>query len=220
MAHDDEDGKYAYGRLPDRTYITARFASDKNKRFAIRVWDANSQPRFGWISSKQEFAAEPIPQTVVVREEECIQPEGKPYARYQLKIIFLETSRDIQEIVLQKFTKKSGKPHKDVHISLSLEQATQLIKFFNAVRVIPLDDGEKERIDNAAVDRLLLDEGSRRQFLNRHPEIESLLREGLGREIECDRVWRQERGVRAISGACRRDRSDPGHGSAGHDGDW
>lgn len=73
-----------------------------------------------------------------------------PKERFELKICFLQDSRDVQSITLQKFTIESGKPHK-LSFSLSGEEIGRLYDALQLIKYICLESEEKQRIDDSVI---------------------------------------------------------------------
>jgi Domain of unknown function (DUF4263) len=174
----DADELYARGRVPGRTYFSgrfpARFSSEPSRRFAIRVWDADDAPRFDWVAGGQDFHVDSPPGVVTIRHEAVIQTVGTGPRRHQIKALMIEDSRDVEKVIIQRFTVESGKPH-EVSISLTRAETERLLDFFRAIRVVSLTDPDKSRHNHDILDDLLHDEAARLRFLREHPEIARLL---------------------------------------------
>lgn len=176
MPSRDKDEFYALRRRPDRTYFSCRFRNDPNKRFAAMVWDGVDAPRFEWVRKGEDIEFDQPPEVIRIRHEAVIQttPSGKH--RYQVRARFLENSRDVDSVVIQRFTEATGKPHaKFLPVILGWEDIERLLDFFRAIRFAELPEDDRARYDDDILDDLLHSEAARLRFLRSNPKLAELL---------------------------------------------
>lgn len=179
--NDDPDEFYARRRNVDRAYFTRPFKNDPNKRFAIRVWDAEDAPRFEWVGKYVRLGVEEPPGVLKVKDEAVIQTQAHGRHRFQIKAVLLEDSREIESVVIQRFTEETGKPHPNfLPVSLGKADVKRLVTFFRSLRFLSLPDGRGERFDGDMLDALSSDAAARVRFLREHPELADLLRQQVG----------------------------------------
>ena len=174
MAEEDETAEeiYARNRIPDRFYVSRRFAlgstieesktSDDQARFcrfAYSVVDAEGEIVFdnadGW--------------EVVLRQTP---------SRQQIKALFFEDSRSIDHLVFQRFS-SAGNPMRGSQFALRADEVRFLKTFLSLVESQALDlaDGAEGLILLPdGVDQILSSEANRREIFHRYlPAIAQLI---------------------------------------------
>ncbi|MCA9488577.1 MAG: DUF4263 domain-containing protein [Myxococcales bacterium] len=185
MAH-DRDRYFAVRRQPGRTYVSGRF--DDDRRIASRVYDTPRDAGFEYRKSRSVFVPDNGEESFEVKGEAVLREFGGVH-RYQLKALFLESTRHVRQVVIQKFTKGSGKPH-DGHLSLTLDELRSLNKLVDAVAVIELADGERMRVDDAGLNSALADEKQRLRLLREHPALAAQLTRAAAGELDVGELVR------------------------------
>jgi hypothetical protein len=90
--------------------------------------------------------------------------------RYEIKALFYEDSREIRSITIQRFTIKSGKPHKS-SFTFDGDQVAKILDVLRAVRYFDLSQEEKQRIDDRSLDELLVSVDEKKRFLRQNPQL-------------------------------------------------
>jgi hypothetical protein len=171
---------YALRRVPGRTYVYGTFRDDpERKRYAIRVWDTDDAPRFVWQQNKARFVLEGGGDHAEVRREAVLRTDGEGAHRYQIKATVVDDTRDVRHVVIQKYTKASGKPHAAHHVSMTMTEVEGLLKFFRALRLATFPE-TGVRYDDDLLDEMLSDEAARLRLLRENPRLADLLRADLG----------------------------------------
>jgi hypothetical protein len=97
-------------------------------------------------------------------------------ARQQLKAIFFEDDRAVEQLLFQRFTAK-GKPIANTAFSLSGKAITHLRQFLELIEVAPIPDGQGVRLDPAIVKQVLRHpEASAEVYAANPEEVISLIR--------------------------------------------
>lgn len=172
---DDEDTKYAFGRVGWRTYIykstEAKFKAAHagvcpDEWEAIRVVD--SEPDLVWLKSLK-----PAPEAVL--------HEGA-IVRQQWRATFVRTPRQIKRVQVQQWSASGGSPIPQRSISIPIEALPKLIAFFQFITDLP-----ENQIDHKArFDDQMLGEITRRvsespraaqDFVHAYPKLVAALRQ-------------------------------------------
>jgi hypothetical protein len=143
----------------DRTYISKSFPSrdivgneDGRKiRILSKVFD-----------SDELFEFAKIKKDIVLRTTRS--------RRQEVKVVFFEDSREIKELVFQRFTKESGNPHK-YSFSFGGNEIKTIYNLLELIRYIDLEDGNKVKLDDIVMNESLLSEYEKRKFLSDNPDL-------------------------------------------------
>lgn len=153
--HDDREGQFAKGRMPDRFYISKRFPLPDTGRYeglASRLaWQVND-------ASEDLVGLDGDGFEVVLRETPT---------RQQLRVLFLEESRVLQRITFQRFATNGSRIDRET-FTLKGDEIGRLLLFFQLIgeRGLPLDSSsEGHRLSTTAVLQLLRDASDRNQAL-------------------------------------------------------
>ena len=135
-----EEIEYFNNRRLDKTYLSKSFpeASEggRKMRFLMKAFDP---PESHCVAQ-------------VKREWVLHVSHGQ---KYEIKALFYEDSREIRSLTIQRFTIKSGKPHKHSY-TFGAQQVARIYDVLRAVRYFDLSDEEKQRIDDRSLDELLV----------------------------------------------------------------
>lgn len=171
---DDEDAKYAFGRVKWRTYIyrstEAKFkigpdGVPPDEWDAIRVVD--SEPSLIWLKSRK-----PAPEVAL--------HEGDP-VRQQWRVTFVKTPRQIKRVQVQQWTVSGGTPIAHRNISIPVEALPRLLAFFRYVEEMSDDQVQhKTRFDDEVVReitrRVSSDTRAAQDFMNDYPQLVEVIR--------------------------------------------
>lgn len=172
-AADDDETTYALGRIPGRTYFSARF-KEGNRRFAYRVWESEGdEARFEWVSKRTGVIPDKCPEQLVLTKEAVLAFAEDANPRYQIRVLFIEDTRRVEKVLIQRFARRSGKPCKDA-IMLTAEQAKELLELFEAIKLVSLEDGGK-RVASSILQELTADRAARLRALDENPELAEAL---------------------------------------------
>lgn len=171
---DDEDTKYAFGRVGWRTYIykstEAKFKAAHggvcpDEWDAIRVLD--SEPDLVWLRARKPG------------QEAVLQESAN--GRQQWRATFVRTPREIKRVQVQQWSVAANAPTPQRSISIPIESLPKLIAFFQFVLDLP----ENQIVHKARFDDQMIDEITRRisesaraaqDFVNSYPELVAALR--------------------------------------------
>jgi len=151
---------YFEGKRSDRIYVTRSFEVDipfeggsgRDARYISRVIDPNELHEFVQIKDQ-----------VIIRVT-----KGK---RQEIKAFFYEDNRQIKHLTIQRYSRISGKPHKDTHFTFSGSEINQIIQLLKTARHITLEDSSKETLDDEILDDLFISGEDKRKFLLNNIEL-------------------------------------------------
>lgn len=150
-----EEIEYFNNRRLDKTYLSKSFpeASEggRKMRFLMKAFDP---PESHCVAQ-------------VKREWVLRVSHGQ---KYEIKALFYEDSREIRSLTIQRFTIKSGKPHKHSY-TFGAQQVARIYDVLRAVRYFDLSDEEKQRIDDRSLDELLVTVDEKKRFLRQNPQL-------------------------------------------------
>src|SRR5690606_11395083 len=154
-----EEFDYHSNKRTDKTYISSAIKTgDESKGFPERNIRIISKV----IDSKLTYSFAKIKDELVIRITDA--------EREELKAIFYEDTRDIKVLTFQKFTKKSGNPHK-YSFSFVGEEIYKLKKFIQSINDIPIESKEKRQITDIEVDEILLTQSQTRKIIIEHQDL-------------------------------------------------
>jgi hypothetical protein len=150
---------YFEGKRSDRTYISKAFPEsellepEKQRKLRIlsKVIDQANQHEF-----------------VTIKKETVIRVT--PGERQEVKVLFYEDDRNIKSIMVQRFTRKDGKPHK-TSFSFQGEEIEKLFNVFRLVKYMDLRSEDKERFDDRVVNEWLITVDEKKQYFRDNIEI-------------------------------------------------
>jgi hypothetical protein len=93
-----------------------------------------------------------------------------PQQRQEVKALFYETPRDIVGLTIQRFTKKTGKPHK-VHFTFRGEEIDKLYNLLRFIKYVRLENEGKEKLDDHILEDLLIDTDEKREYFSQHLDL-------------------------------------------------
>jgi hypothetical protein len=129
----DED--YVGGKRPDRVYVSKEFEagtseSPRRARYISRVLESGERDGFAQIKKE-----------LVVR----VTPSG----RQQIKAVVYVDDREIETLILQRFSSGSEKPHEETRFSLRGEEIGKLMGLVSLAKTARFSGPGKVRIDEA-----------------------------------------------------------------------
>ncbi len=150
-----EEIEFFANRRPDKTYLSKSFRD---------AWEDGRKMRFLW----KVFDPPELHCFAELKREWVLSvTHGE---RYEIKALFYEDSREIRSITIQRFTIKSGKPHKS-SFTFDGDQVAKILDVLRAVRYFDLSQEEKQRIDDRSLDELLVSVDEKKRFLRQNPQL-------------------------------------------------
>ncbi|UVO49154.1 DUF4263 domain-containing protein [Sphingomonas sp. SUN019] len=153
-----DDPSYFFNRVPGKTIVGSRFQRGGDPaRIASQVVEVEGGPVFYMVNDE-----------VVVRTTSS--------RRQQIKAVFLEDSRAIKSLTLQRFT--SDIFPTDQHFTFTGEEITKLIEFLACIPSLPLDDSGKRHVSASELRNLLLSKADAQQLFRDHEDMFIQVAEG------------------------------------------
>lgn len=84
-------------------------------------------------------------------ETQSVVLRRTPARRFELKFCFLEDSREVQSVTIQRFSSSNGKPHEKISFSLTMAEVDRLREALEFVRRASLDPDHKQSLDQSEV---------------------------------------------------------------------
>jgi len=156
-------GEYEYFRnkRTDKIYLSSSFPD-------VSSFDEKGQRKMRILS--KVFDSDESHHVARIKKEDVIKiTEGE---RQEVRATFYEDNRDIQGLIIQKFTKKDGNPHK-ISFSFAREEIEKIYNILRHIKYIDISSsGEKERLDDYVIDEFLRSADEKKYFLdNVEPEL-------------------------------------------------
>ncbi len=150
-----KDFKFFEGRLPNRIYISKAFEpfydEGEKARFITKVFDSDEVHQFALLKNQ-----------IVLRVT--------PGNRQEVKALFYEDDRNIESLTIQRFTKKTGKPHK-WHFTFRGEELDKLYNLLAVIKNLRLEKTDKVRFDEDILSDLRVEDEAKRRFILKNQEI-------------------------------------------------
>jgi len=143
--------EYYSNKKPDHTYLSKSFTSSYSKderklRFISRVIDDQELHEFVKIKGE-----------LIIRTT--------PSERQEIKALFYEDTREIKNLTIQRFTKRTGNPHKKTHFTFSGNSIDKLYTLIRIIKNLSLESGEKDRLDDELLDELIISDKNKKDFI-------------------------------------------------------
>ncbi len=159
---------YYINKRPDRIYISKGFSESaypfeegRKLRIISKVFDEDEL---------YEFA--------IIKKELVLRVT--PAEREEVKAVFYEDSRKIQRLTIQRFTRKTGNPHKRTHFTFSGESLDKLYRLLRIIKVIDLEGDEKIRLEDDILDDILVSDKEKRRFIKENLDlVEEIVRNDI-----------------------------------------
>lgn len=180
MAKEFENSEYDYhkGKVPKKTYVSKRVNTKRPElengkvvekiipiRYASKVID--SENTFGFFKEKNE---------IKIR----ITPNG----RQEITAKFIEDSKGIYILTIQKFTSDTGSPHK-AYFSFRGDEIRTLVDFIKSIKELNLEDEKGFSIKDEELKKLIL---TKEQAFSIYKDNEELFKEVLNDNITQDDI--------------------------------
>jgi len=150
-----EDIEYFENKRADRTYISKAFSPTEENSRKLRIISKVFNP-----AAAHQFAR--IKEELVLRVT-----EGQ---RQEVKAVFYEDDRSIDSLTIQRYTRKSGKPHKS-SFTFTGEEIHKLYQLIRLITCVHLDSHEKERLDDDILEDVIVSTDQKRRFLLGNPHL-------------------------------------------------
>ena len=135
-----DEFEYHNNKKPEKTYISKSltFSNQKERRLRIASKVFNSEKAHEFVEEKGEC---------VIR----VTPGGKQ----EIVAKFYEDNRGIFTLTIQRFTTKTGFPHK-THFSFVGEEVEKILEFINNLKLVNLSDKKNINITDAELRKMIL----------------------------------------------------------------
>jgi len=148
----DDDHTIFRNRIPGKTVVGSRFdIGGKPGRIASQVMDAAEGVAFHRIDNE-----------VVLRTTRG--------GRQMIKAVFLEDSRGIKKLSIQKYVGEGLSPTEQ-HFTFTGEEIGTLIDFLASIPMIPLEGSGKRHLTAAELRNLMLTQAGAQQLFGEHEEL-------------------------------------------------
>lgn len=180
MTIDQENTEYDYfkGKVPNKTYVSKRIESKRLEliegevveqiisiRYASKVIDSDNT--FGFVKEKGKVALR------VTSSE-----------RQEITAKFLEDSRGIYILQIQKYTTATGNPHK-AYFSFRGDEIKILVDFIKSIPELPLYDEYGIKISDEELKKVIL---TKEQAYSIYKDNQTLFREILNENLTSDDI--------------------------------
>lgn len=162
----DDDHTIFMNRIPGKTVVGKRFdIGGKPGRIASQVMDAEVSTAFHAVQNE-----------IVLR----VTRGG----RQMIKAVFLEDSRALKTLTLQKYVGDGFAPAEQ-HFTFTGSEIDTLIDFLASIPMIPLEDGGKRHLSAAELRNLFLTKAGAQQLFGAHEElfVEAVQNAALKRDL-------------------------------------
>jgi hypothetical protein len=154
--HEEKDGAYADGRLPEKTYLSKSFDLRDARpgipaRFVYKVMDQDSPTRLEFDGTEWTIYESPA-------------------GRVQVKLLMAREPGHVSRFWIQRLLRTTTRVLAKEVVSLSHPEAQQLIDLFKDLEHIPVEGGTTERIDDDVLRELVNAPESIRQLYSRDRE--------------------------------------------------
>ena len=152
MANDERERDFAYGRLIDRNYYSTRFTQQgENLRMFYKVFDGDQAVGFASVGDE-----------VVLRTS--LRP------RYQVKAAVVEDSRKIRNLIIQKFSTKTG--WCDTHsFNFRPSEVQALLTFIAGMKSITFANTSKSYLSDEALAEVVLSRANAQEVFRNHTDL-------------------------------------------------
>lgn len=149
-----------FNKKPNKTYVSKKVSPTdypdsipfEEYRMISRVFDGDELHEFATLKDEMVIYV-------------------SPNQRVEVKAKFYEDTRKIQALTIQRYERRTGKPHKETHLTFDRRMLGEFIKFLRAIQVIPLDDRGKSQFTNDYIETLLLEDDEKLAFFRANLEL-------------------------------------------------
>lgn len=151
------DQDYIAGKHPDRIYVSREFSTgeqgnERAARIVSRVLESGDREGFAQIKKE-----------LVIR----ITPRG----RQQIKAVFFLDERQIETLILQRFSMGTNKPHEEVNFSLKGDEINKLLEVVSLIKTASFDDNNKVRIDESDLEQFSVTKEAAHALAKANPNL-------------------------------------------------
>jgi hypothetical protein len=144
-----EEIEYFENKRPNRVYISKSFAASDQDPTRLRIISKVFDP-----SVTHEFVK--IKKEIVLRST-----QGE---RQEVKAVFYEDDRHIENLTIQRFTRETGTPHRH-SFTFQGDEIKELVRLIRLVQYVHLEGEEKERLDEEVLNDVIVSADQKRRFL-------------------------------------------------------
>ncbi len=150
-----DDYEYFQNKIPGKTYISKSLSfssqEDRKIRYASKVFDSKDLHTF-------------------VLEKGELLLRVTPGEKQEIVAKFYEDSRGIYALTIQRFTTKTGSPHK-TYFTFIGEEISELLEFINNLKVIELKGPEKINITDTQLRKMILSQDQIKNLINHNQDL-------------------------------------------------
>lgn len=154
-----EEFDYHINKRADKTYISPAIKTGDESR-GIPERDIRIVSRI--IDSKESYSFVKIKDELVIRVT-----DGE---RQELKANIIEDTRGVFVLTFQKFTKKSGNPHK-MSFSFVGEEILKVKKFLLSLKDLPIESKEKRQVSDLELSEVILTQSQKRNIIIENQDL-------------------------------------------------
>lgn len=115
-----------------------------------------------------------------------------PGGRQEIVAKFYEDNRGIFVLQIQKYTKKTGSPHK-INFSFVGDEIATLFNFIQNVAILPIEGPDGKKLDDSFVSELVLNKEQLHQLIDSHQEIfKEIINNEISKEELGNLIYRKE----------------------------
>lgn len=145
-----EEHEYFNNKRPDLTHLSKAFPSflsgdNRKLRFISRVFDEPELHEF--VEQKGEIVL-----------------YVTPAERQEVKAMFYEDTREIKHLTIQRFTRRTGKPHKKTHFTFYGESLEKIYKLLRVIECLTIEKEGKDWLDDELLNELLMSADKKERF--------------------------------------------------------
>lgn len=175
MVRDSEDMEYEYhiGKVPKKTYVSKRINSKK-----LDVVDGQLTETFIPIRYASKIIE--LENTFgFIKEKDSVALRITPGGRQEITAKFLEDSRGIFILQIQKYTTTTGSPHK-AYFSFRGDEIGVLVDFIKSIKELKLKDSNGVKITDEELKKLVL---NKQQVYSIYKDNKELFEEVLDERV-------------------------------------
>ena len=150
----DDDRSYHFNKRPDQTYVSKSFndvLTGIKLRIASKVIDHEEGLHFAMVGNE-------------------ITLRATPKGRLEVKATFLEDTRRITTLTIQKFNAISG-PSGKHHFSFVGEEINTLLTFILGIKTLSLEGGKKLHLSDSQLREVILNDRQAKELFSENEEL-------------------------------------------------
>lgn len=185
---DPTDFEYFTNKRNDRIYLSS---SLKTKQFLqntesgeVKEIERPFRIVSKVIDSKEDFK--------FIKDGKQVSLRITPGERQEIVAKFFEDNRGVFVLQIQKYTKETRIPH-NVHFAFVNEEISILYNFLRNIAILPLENNQSKKLDDAFVENLVLDKHQVQRLIMNNPELfKEILNSNISKEDIGQLAYRKE----------------------------